>query len=1079
MNEGNEDMRNVQFISGSLLVYLLVILAVSSAGAQNENLLMADFDSHSPGPIGTGGPALGEPVAVVGCQPVVNVGGKLRIEDEATTSVSTAIFEFLDSAELMSDLLTISFTVYPANYNDYQISISEQGGTAYNFLTIDFESATQRIFYSDHNDAGPNHDIEWLIDPMNVVVEFNLNDGLYNVWWNDDLLIEDQAYGIPAHGIGRITFGCSDDPDLAGVFYVDNIEVHQVNITPIILSGWDREIIPRNAPDCTYNSCPVPTQLQGDINSTYINYSMHVDGGALFTTEYNDRIEIDGEIVYQNFGWNNNHFCNGDTGYVNLGPVTIRGGRHTLEFYADHFGRIDETSEFDNLIAYQWIWEPANLIESVPLELPAPYVALGGHIALPDGPRFDNCTGFRLEPEGWGLVSMFVDGPVADDYDLALFEPSTGTTDGFIYPLVNSERGSAQTELLIINGYTCPLIAYDLGIFNRTDGLSSYHLRYDQEQYAPLDTPISAHLAPDQAATIYRISFDAGQLGDYGIQAIVPPSDKPVTLACFAPGTEISNIGGALCSAAPTDPDRYTYLELDVTEAGDYALICYRDMNDYDDQLTELDIDLYITERRADLWAGYDADFPYSIWPSYEYQDPFEYPDSLVGDIEDIRFNFLFGNPTTTTLTSVPTKEMDILVDGEVINTRPIPGMAAGWLSHFSTTEMFSIRGGRHAVAMNLDSQGTYPEFNEHNNYTANTWHFLPSIILPLEQPVTLPEPVARTAGSNPDIGFTADNIDGVDLPDLTPVGDFGHWFAVGAYSPGAAAPAISIYQESDQTLAFSSDDELVTTQILTNTSNYVLAQLSEISGTDFYAGFTQAHDQAYAGEFSVCVTQSNTLPDDPVGPQGPYTLPANVPVAIHEVGISAGSRTITLENLSGNVNWGVSIHQGNPGIMGPGTGLIPNGRHNTNGPGEGESWVVNLPVSRYHCVVVWRAGNDDLSQAGEYQLTISSSSDVIEEVLLPENGLISNYPNPFFTRSTPQTTLLLKMADAGEADITIYDINGAAVRHIHHGHLSGGTHRLAWDGLNNQGVPTAAGLYLIEMKAGSSVSRHKITLVK
>ena len=82
------------------------------------------------------------------------------------------------------------------------------------------------------------------------------------------------------------------------------------------------------------------------------------------------------------------------------------------------------------------------------------------------------------------------------------------------------------------------------------------------------------------------------------------------------------------------------------------------------------------------------------------------------------------------------------------------------------------------------------------------------------------------------------------------------------------------------------------------------------------------------------------------------------------------------------------------------------------------------------------------------------------------------NYPNPF----NPATTIPLAVpAEAGDVDLTIYNVLGQPVREVWNGPLAAGEHRLTWDGRDVQGQSVAAGVYLYRLQVGDQMRIRKM----
>ena len=76
--------------------------------------------------------------------------------------------------------------------------------------------------------------------------------------------------------------------------------------------------------------------------------------------------------------------------------------------------------------------------------------------------------------------------------------------------------------------------------------------------------------------------------------------------------------------------------------------------------------------------------------------------------------------------------------------------------------------------------------------------------------------------------------------------------------------------------------------------------------------------------------------------------------------------------------------------------------------------------------------------------------------------GRLHATPNPF------QSGLTLRFAlpQAGDAQVSVYDLGGRLVRRLHRGVLAAGSQRFAWDGRNEAGHTVGAGLYVVRLEA-------------
>jgi hypothetical protein len=91
-------------------------------------------------------------------------------------------------------------------------------------------------------------------------------------------------------------------------------------------------------------------------------------------------------------------------------------------------------------------------------------------------------------------------------------------------------------------------------------------------------------------------------------------------------------------------------------------------------------------------------------------------------------------------------------------------------------------------------------------------------------------------------------------------------------------------------------------------------------------------------------------------------------------------------------------------------------------------------------------------------------------KALPTEFGIESVYPNPFNNR----TLVRFGLSDVSAANVRLYDLSGRLLRDISLGRLSAGGHTMTIDGAD-----LSSGLYILELSAGTDVSRRKLTLVK
>ena len=96
----------------------------------------------------------------------------------------------------------------------------------------------------------------------------------------------------------------------------------------------------------------------------------------------------------------------------------------------------------------------------------------------------------------------------------------------------------------------------------------------------------------------------------------------------------------------------------------------------------------------------------------------------------------------------------------------------------------------------------------------------------------------------------------------------------------------------------------------------------------------------------------------------------------------------------------------------------------------------------------------------------------------IDEFSLQTNYPNPF----NPGTTIMFEVPNRnGEAfvDLTIYNTLGETVRRLVKGPLAGGSHKVVWQGANDQGQFVSSGVYFLRLRSDSFVLTQKMIMMR
>ena len=107
-----------------------------------------------------------------------------------------------------------------------------------------------------------------------------------------------------------------------------------------------------------------------------------------------------------------------------------------------------------------------------------------------------------------------------------------------------------------------------------------------------------------------------------------------------------------------------------------------------------------------------------------------------------------------------------------------------------------------------------------------------------------------------------------------------------------------------------------------------------------------------------------------------------------------------------------------------------------------------------------------------EVGATFLSNDDV---TIVDEYKLSDNYPNPF----NPSTTIGYDVKEAGDVSIIIYDMLGREVRTLVNEYMLPNSYNIIWNGINDQGLQSASGVYYYKMISNDFVDTKKMMFVK
>ncbi len=177
----------------------------------------------------------------------------------------------------------------------------------------------------------------------------------------------------------------------------------------------------------------------------------------------------------------------------------------------------------------------------------------------------------------------------------------------------------------------------------------------------------------------------------------------------------------------------------------------------------------------------------------------------------------------------------------------------------------------------------------------------------------------------------------------------------------------------------------------------------------------------------------------------------------------AAGSYTLALNNWIPIYNWGTDydrlwVYDQNMAIVGPDpySWMMSNVPMTINIPSVGKYYI------RLHC------GNAYSIEGYTFNLA-SPGTGINEDNKIPlEYSLQQNYPNPF----NPSTTIRYTLPKESNVQLTVFDIFGREIRTLISGNQALGYKEIIWDGKNNNGNQISSGIYILHIKALSSIDR-------
>jgi hypothetical protein len=246
------------------------------------------------------------------------------------------------------------------------------------------------------------------------------------------------------------------------------------NLTDISPAGWYGPVVPRNTTDATTSDAPLPVTLSGNTTTTSYNFLTHNEGANSALAPWRTHLFVDDVHYWSGFAVD---LASGGTLFwlnsaQGLDPYSlVRGGRHYIRVDSDALGQVTEFSEADNTYVDWFVWTPLELADQTPVVRAAP------PLGYPTGAVWPAVDGFRATPTPSGSPYWMAVGllPLSapDDFDIVMYDASTGSKDGFGSFYAVSNYGGSVSDFSIVNYNVASRVARDYGAF-RFSGTGDY-----------------------------------------------------------------------------------------------------------------------------------------------------------------------------------------------------------------------------------------------------------------------------------------------------------------------------------------------------------------------------------------------------------------------------------------------------------------------------------------------------------------------------------------------------------------------------------------------------------------------------
>lgn len=835
------------------------------------------------------------------------------------------------------------------------------------------------------------------------------------------------------------------------------------NLAPYAWTGWSYPAVVRNAADATFGSVPEAGALDGNAATTYWTIGGWNAGEQSTGNGFQARAYVDDDWYW----WVSWGAVGAGGGYwnPNMGPLYVRGGRHTFEVAHDAVDEVAETNEVDNFWAHQWVWSPLDVSYSAPAVRGAPPLRTAGWSSIVDGSTVQyNCDGLRFASGGWWNAITLRSHDASHDYDLRLHSPSTGPTNGFNAYTQWSSRVD-ELDAVLVNRNTTGLQNWDVGVINWDGGASNYSYEHVTSSGVAFNTTTAHALGTGESMDLFEVYLGPSEIGavSFVVQITDPgPAGTPLRMRWLDETFTTGSLSG-LAPMATTDAGGLGRIDTNVPGAGYHCLMVYREL---DAGLDPLNYTVRIHRTPPDF-TPYHAGGWYSPFVPRAAPDgtggSVPAPATLFGDVSGTYFNFANINASPTAAPGLWQQAYEDGVYRWWLSWGGYPAYAVGL---FNWGNAWTVRGGRHLLSTIEDPNNDQEEIWENNNAYGAQWVWTPTQLAPGGSAVRSTPPEKTGGWDHGTVGSIYWNCDGLRTPAFD--SSMGWWGALALMPLGAGSDYDPRLHEVSAGAQDGFAGSLAQSYFYEGQSDYVLANFNLTVFRAFDVGIVKygAGADAYRAE----ATSASYLGTEPAGVFGPYPLGANRIVALHEVWFNPGLHEINLFPESGSVDWGLTIHPSDQAYQSKATAL-PGGLSWLAGTNESESAVVDILSPGYYCVAVWKSSTADLPWSGSYTLQFTHPALDAPGGPSGRTALRGAFPNPLAT----STSVRFELSHEQPVQVEVFDLHGARVRTLADGALGAGEHTLQWRGDDDRGGAAKPGVYLIRLRSGGVSEQVKV----